>query len=184
MALVNVNDSIIVQGGRNQLGTFLSSAERYIPASNVWGSTGPGSTTPRYGHTMYVLANDYVLAVGGQNNDVCTASVSKWSPVLFAWAAVANLPTGSCFHAGAKLGNGHIVVSGGRSTPTVGSLFDSYVYDPVANSWAGSYQMQHARHRHSVALYPQGAAFNVLASGGFYDFLGGFVRDSAEYFTP
>ena len=57
---------VLVSGGNNGGGVFLSSAELYDPSTGNWSSTGVMSIA-RYWHAASVLGSGKVLVSGGNN---------------------------------------------------------------------------------------------------------------------
>lgn len=104
--------------------TFTASVEIYDPASNTWSATSPLSQ-PRYAFSLELLPNGQVLAVGGARDWECCwgaesfdRTIEVYNPVTSQWRAVANLPQPRAYPAAARLSDGRIWLSGGRTDST------------------------------------------------------------------
>lgn len=104
--------------------TFTSSVEIYDPASNTW-SAAPPLSQPRYAFSLELLPNGQVLAVGGARDWECCwgaesfdRTIEVYNPVTNQWRAVANLPQPRAYPAVARLSDGRIWLSGGRTDST------------------------------------------------------------------
>ncbi len=137
----------------------------YVPGWQLAAAMG----TPRYLHTATVLdppfcrsspPADYpcgeVLIVGGAQTFCfgCPALVSaeRYDAVADAWRTVAPMSTGRMEHTATLLGDGRVLVAGGRQPNTdpryLGShvtLNSAEIYDPVADRWTPATPMQAAR---------------------------------------
>jgi N-acetylneuraminic acid mutarotase/tRNA A-37 threonylcarbamoyl transferase component Bud32 len=80
-------------------------------------------------------------------------------------------------HTATQLGDGRILVAGGRDGTA--ALDTAEIYDPAANVWTPTGAMTSARYRHTATLLPDG---QVLVVGG-QDSNGAFL-DTAERFDP
>jgi hypothetical protein len=101
------------------------------------------------------------------------------------WSDRATIPgsLGKCRHAAARLENGDVVVTGGRTTPTASANSESHVYDTVGDSWSTADALDDVRYGHTAVLYPvSGSADLVLAAGGIGT--GDVPTVTSELFTP
>ena len=88
--MVVLDGKLYAVGGFNN--GFLSSAERYDPALDVWEEVAP-MATPRMNHAVAVL-DGTLYAVGGFNRSGVISSVERYDPAAGAWEAVAPLAEG------------------------------------------------------------------------------------------
>jgi hypothetical protein len=78
-----------------------------------------------------------------------------------AWSGAGSLATGRYDHTATLLGDGHVLVTGGNDS---GSLGSAQLYDPATNGWSNAAPMKFARHGHAAVLLRSG---KVLVAGGF-----------------
>lgn len=131
-----LNDGrVFVAGGYNgATGTTgpLQTSEIYDPVAGTW-SAGPALTIARYDHGATILGDGRVILVAGFG----TVTTDIFDPSTGTMSAGASLPTGtgrlrpSVF----LLDNGLVFTVGGYTIASVMQP-DSYLYDPVANSWS------------------------------------------------
>lgn len=76
-----------------------------------------------------------------------------------AWSDAAPMPTPHAFHAATLLGDGNLLVTGGRDGQT--TLDTATRYDPVADQWTIAAPMPIPRSQHAALLLPDGRVFVV-----------------------
>jgi len=128
---------VLLTGGRNASANFLATSEIFNPVSNSFVATAPLSV-PRLDHTATLLSDGRVLVAGG-------FGPSNWqSTEFFNWnvaSAQGNFSTGPNMtrdrrgHAAARLGNGHVLVSGGWSNLVSGITYAVEEFDPASNAF-------------------------------------------------
>jgi len=108
----------------------------FDPDSGMTTATGSMNASRR-NHTVTVLADGRVLAVGGENLDgVVVPTAELWDAESGDWTLTGENPgVARSFHAAASLGSGRVVVAGGRvgtreTTDTV------EVFDPTTGGFA------------------------------------------------
>lgn len=170
------NGKVLVVGGFNSTGGYLTSTELYDPATGKWSATG-SLATARYAHTATLLNNGRVLIAGGYNDaDGYLASVEIYDPGTGNWSAGGNLGTGRWLHTAVLLPNGKVLVAGGANG--AGSLASAALYDRATNIWTNTGPLAAARKSHTATLLPSG---KVLVAGGGN---GAASITSAELYNP
>lgn len=181
---------VLVAGGTGSNGAPLASAELFDPVTSNWTSTG-ALTDARTSHTATLLPNGRILVVGGSglNNNQPLGTAEIFNPASGSWTATAPLATARSSHTATLLQNGKVLVAGGVG-PSGQPLTSSEVYDPSANSGAGSWTptgaLANARSAHSAT--PLGDEISgssdrrVLVAGGTGP--GGTRLASAEVYNP
>lgn len=173
---------VLVAGGRN--GTYLTSAALYDPTLDSWTSVG-SMATARYhatatwltvgsgmvlvaggfsDHTATVLSDGRVLIVGGRSTGAIpapVATVTIFDPATNTWTPKASMSVARFEHAATRLGNGRVLVTGGRNIG--GYLNSCEIYDPLTNIWASAAPMNNQRAQHTSTLLLNG---KVLVAGG------------------
>ena len=112
----------------------------------------PGRLTEaRVLHTATVLSDGRVLVAGGKGlviRGAPTAAVEIFDPATGDWTMVAELPLARENHRATLLGDGRVLVTGGRgsnSYPMSGAI-----YDPEAGAWTKGASMQIGRSGHTA----------------------------------
>ena len=124
------NGKVLVTGGynNNSVGTPLSTAQLYDPATGIWTAINSMSTA-RYLHTPTLLPNGKVLISGGSVTDsVSSAELYDWTDgATGTWAATGGMNEKRREHTATLLPNGKVLVTGGwRVSNTVSSTAELY----------------------------------------------------------
>ena len=135
-AAASLNGLLYVAGGEGVGSTYLSSVERYSPASNSWQPVASMATV-RTCHQLVVMGGA-LFAIGGAtgHGEVTMNSVERFDPATNTWAAVASMGTARYGHAAAVMGgdSGALYVAGGEDID--GTVLSSCErYDPVTKTW-------------------------------------------------
>jgi hypothetical protein len=173
---------LLVSGGRGEDGMSLAASEVYDPKSYRWTMVGR-NLTPRQDHTMVLLNDGRVMAVGGVTSyRLCSANSSAevFDPQTGVWSALPDVPfpvgTG---HVALRLLDGRVLVIGGGNR--CGSVSkNAAVYDPTWNSWVQINDMTTPREFFDGRVMADG---RVLVVGGATATSFNFVP-SAEIFDP
>jgi hypothetical protein len=113
------NGQVLVAGGRDISGDYVSSAELYDPASGTWSATG-SLANARYFHTATLLPNGKVLVAGGfSSTGGYLASAELYDPATETWTATGNLGTGRYLHTATLLPNGQVLVAAEEASATM-----------------------------------------------------------------
>jgi len=118
----------------------------------------------------------------GLSGSALVLSASAASAVEGSWAATGSLHQARITQTATLLGNGTVLVAGGRSS--AGALTSSEVYSPLTEQFTLSGSMATSRWSHTATLLPNG---KVLVVGGFTGFVAGnaqAVTDTAELYDP
>src|SRR5579875_3677348 len=167
------NGDVLIAGGLN--GSYLTSAELYIPATGSIATLAGSTTSARYHATAANLPNGDVLIAGGLNGSYLT-SAELYIPATGSIATLAGSTTTAREGATAtSLPNGQVLIAGGYN----GSYFNSAeLYNPTTGSFSAlTDSMTTARYAATATSLPNG---QVLIAGGY----NGSLLNSAELYNP
>ncbi len=152
------NGKVLVAGGDSTtgLGSTLSRAELYDPATDTWTDTG-SLTTARSIHTATLLPDGKVLVAGGNLGFGPTASAELYDPATGTWTPTGNMTSARYDHTATLLPNGKVLVVGSPGVVT------AELYDPATGTWALTGNPITSRWSHTATLLPDG---KVLVAGG------------------
>jgi hypothetical protein len=145
----------------------LASAERFDPSKGQWRAAAPMKTA-RYSFTLTRLADGRVLAVGGVNATVPSATSTRtaevYDPNADAWTDVAQLPVPDREHHSAiLLDSGHVMIAGGKQA-NVGMIRLVDLYAPDADGWTATSPLSAVRTDPNLVRLQSG---HILAVGGY-----------------
>ncbi|MGH9182667.1 MAG: Kelch repeat-containing protein [Acidimicrobiales bacterium] len=188
-----LDDGRVVVAGGLAGSELLATAEIYDPATGDWAPTG-AMATPRLGHSLTSLADGRVLAIGGDSPEGTeaaaggqtirpTASTEIYDPATGAWAPGPSMATARFEHTATPLTDGRVLVTGGLGPVdgTVAPLASTEVYDPAANAFVSSTDLNEGRTNHASVRLGDGS---VLVAGGAGGANGDLALASAEVFDP
>jgi len=135
--------------------------------------------TPRFQHTVTVLANGQVLAAGGADatnpfNPV--ASAELYNPATGVFRATGSMSTTRIDHTATLLPNGRVLIVGGNGGPVT----SAELYDPATGTFSVTGSLTTNRTFHTATLLPNG---KVLIAGGAGAGAGQALA-SAELYDP
>ena len=132
-------------GGYNHDDGYLSSVERYDPASNAWEEVAPMAAARNL--AAVAVHDGKLYAVGGFNGGILS-SVERYDPAVGAWEAVAPL-TLARFGAGVAALEGKLYAVSGRVEEEQAEVDRPANtverYDPASNAWEEVVPMATAR---------------------------------------
>lgn len=160
---------VLIVGGERRgasgPGAMLPEAFLFDPTSS---SFAPGGTlaAARSGHTATRLADGRVLVVGGWGEGATaplgTELFDPSKPVAQAWSAGPPLPSPRDSHQAVLLGDGKVLVSGGKADAAY--LDALLLYDPASSAWVVPlFKLGSPRASHASLVLSDG---RVLLAGG------------------
>jgi Galactose oxidase, central domain/Kelch motif len=157
-------DVLVVGGDGNGDGN-IAPPEIYDPVAHTW-TLAPADPNPRADHVAALLGTGIVLIVGGGGGgDDETVVDESYDPATMTWPVPASLPLASevLDATGTLLGNGFLLVAGGRNVEQFTATNAANLYDPGLDVWASAATMNVARAAHTATLLADGS---VLVAGG------------------
>jgi len=180
---------VMVAGGDGPLhagdeaNTTFSTVELYDPTADSW-SAAAEMTSPRIMHTLTVLGDGRVLAVGGHGEEDTATSAEIYDPAIDAWSLVSPIHQGRMFHRAVLLADGRVLVVQGHNFEDEYAAYLGEIYDPAADTWTEVGELPAESRQvvgHTATLLPDGS---VLAVGGseFHQMTFLSTRDVRRFF--
>lgn len=152
---------VLVVGGSNNAGVYLTSGELYDPATNAWSPSTPMAGA-RSGHTATRLSSGKVLVAGGWRvSNAMQAQAELYDPNTDTWTSAGTPAAPRSDHTATLLQSGKVLVAGGHDIN--GKMASAELYDPATNSWSSAGSLTEARSLHTATLLDSG---RVLVTGG------------------
>jgi hypothetical protein len=141
-----IGNKLYVVGGKNGSRT-LANLECYDPVTNTWTSRAPlpnaayGLKFVHGSQAVWPTTFPFGYAMGGRGSTGTYLNQNyRYDPASNTWQVAASMPNGVAHFAGMRCylptGNGaFIAVMGGETAPGMATA-DSYIFDPVGNTWA------------------------------------------------
>lgn len=167
---------VLVAGGADLAGNFLSSAEIYNPATGTWTLTSP-MVQPQGGAVAVLLNDGRVLVYGGNiagGPGGVTNLAQIFDPQTGLWTATGSMNQCRQSFTGTLLANGQAMAVGGYCG---GYLSSAELYNPSTGTWSLTGSLPGPVANASATLLPNG---KVLVAGGTT----GFAVRTAELFDP
>jgi N-acetylneuraminic acid mutarotase len=186
LATLLPNGKVLVAGGwqgTSSAGHAIASAELYDPATGTWSPTTPMSVA-RDAHTLTLLPNGRVLAIGGYDGTNILNTAEVYDPTAGTWSATGSMAVTRVGHADVLLSSGKVLVAGGNGS--TGSGTSAELYDPVAGTWSVAGSMATSRYWFTMTLLSNNGAV-LVAGGSNYpgsDPFGKFGMVNSELFYP
>lgn len=132
-AVVLANGKVLVCGGATwvpqQNWPPLATSEIYDPVTDEWSSTGP-MFVARMRHSLALLPNGKVLAVGGAGNATAeAASAELYNPATGRWSSAGTMNSWRDYATTTVLVNGKVLITGGDDGH--GAMASAELYDPT-----------------------------------------------------
>jgi hypothetical protein len=169
---------VLAAGGGDSRGaqTFADTA-LYDPATGQWTVTG-SLITSRRAHTLTVIDDGRVLAVGGvhghpANKPFALATAELYDPATGTWTPTGSLHLSRHSHSATLLPDGRVLVAGGATDqpPLPAQIITNTaeIYDPATGTWTKVAPMLHGRASFPAVLLPDGhvtAVSGLVETGG------------------
>jgi MYXO-CTERM domain-containing protein len=138
--IVLANGKVLVAGGAigSGGGTGEHTAELYDPVAETWSAAGALSG-PRALNALVQLDDGRVIVAGGQQGEFPTVklgSAEVWSASTNSWTALPSMSELRDVVMGVKLGDGRVLIAGGRRDALPQEQKTSEIFDPSSNSWS------------------------------------------------
>jgi uncharacterized repeat protein (TIGR01451 family) len=178
------NGKVLVAGGVNDAGVYLSSAELYDPGAGTWSSAGSMST-PRSGDTATLLASGKVLVAGGFVPSIgVLSSAELYDPAANTWTLTGSMTDTRHGFTATLLPSGEVLAAGGGDSSIV--VASAELYDPTTGKWSATGTMVGGpRWLHAATLLASGEVLVAGGQSGTTCGFGGFeAMKSAELYDP
>lgn len=177
------NGRVLIAGGMERNGVWLSSAELWDPDNERFTATGR-MFARRAGATATLLPSGQVLIAGGSDGTAPNlASAELFDPRTGLFSRTGDM-LGPRSHAAAiLLRSGKVLIAGGNASGDNEQLATAEIYDPVTGKFAPTGNLQAARSYYTAVMLKDGRV--LLAgglSGGQYPFHQ--VEATAEIYDP
>ena len=177
------NNQVLIAGGMQRNGVWLSSAELFDPASERFVAAG-NMSAPRAGATATLLNNGKVLIAGGATSaGKSVASADLFDPVTGAFVATGDMAMPRSHAVAILLRDGKVLIAGGGAAGDNQRTTSAELYDPVQGRFLPTGSMQTPRSYDTAVRLKDG---RVLVTGGmsYGDFPNPEIEASAEVYDP
>ena len=129
------NGKLLICGGRNAAGAFISAAYLYNHVDDSYTAV-TSMTTARSNFAAVVLDDGRVMVIGGHPSGTSsTNSTEIYDPATNTWTATASLPVGVQYESAARAA-GNVYVWGGGTTTSLSPVVNTiYAYSVGRNEW-------------------------------------------------
>ncbi|AXR67825.1 Kelch repeat-containing protein [Leptospira mayottensis] len=124
-------------------------------------NTNPMNTA-RAAHTLTVLADGRVLAVGGTFISGVDAKAEIYNPATGQWTETGPPLSGRVYHTATLLNDGRVMIVGGMDSNVAG-ISATLIYNPQTNQWVNGPGLNEGRESHTATLLQDG---RLLVAGG------------------
>jgi len=153
---------ILIAGGLDNTGQFMTSAELYDPASGTFAPTAEKMHFARGNHSATLLSDGKVLIAGGYNKAAgYLASAEIYDPAAGDFTVVGSMKEARWLATATLLPNGRVLITGGTGAHS--HMSSAEIYDPAKRAFTATASMWEGRVLHTATLLPSG---QVLVAGG------------------
>lgn len=177
------DNRVLIAGGMQRNGVWLSSAELFEPVSGRFIATG-NMSVPRAGATATLLDTGKVLIAGGATSPgKSVASAELFDPATGAFAATGDMATARSHAVAVLLRDGKVLIAGGGMAGDNQRTTSAELYDPLQGRFIPTGSMETPRSYGTAARLKDG---RVLVTGGmsYGDFPNPEIEASAEIYDP
>jgi hypothetical protein len=177
------NNRVLIAGGMQRNGVWLSSAELFEPASGRFVAVG-NMSVPRAGATATLLENGKVLIAGGATSlGKSVASADLFDPATGAFVATGDMAIPRSHAVAVLLRDGKVLIAGGSRAGDNQRTTSAELYDPAQGQFIPTGSMQTPRSYDTAVRMKDG---RVLVTGGlsYGDFPNPEIEASAEIYDP
>ena len=146
-----------------------------LAAPGAWTAVGSMNVV-RENHTLTLLADGQVLAVGGTDFTNTYSSAEIYDPITDSWVSTGTMSTVRQAHSATLLADGRVLVAGGYNGSA--QLASAEIYDPSSGLWSGTGSMAQARQSHKAVRLLDGRVLVVSGQGS------GGTLATAELYDP
>ncbi len=154
-ATVLLDGRVLVTGGRDSQGGFLSSAEVYDPETESFALLAQPMSAGRSEHTATLLPSGKVLIAGGDGSGIQTAEL--FDPGINGFEPPLWMNDGHAVHTATPLQDGSVLIAGGFTN-------GAELYHPVQNNWEPLPPLSDVYTYHRATVMNDG---RVLLTGGY-----------------
>ncbi len=159
-ATLLANGKVLIAGGFDEHGNYLSSAEIYDPQTRSFTTTGSMSVA-RCCHTATLLPDGKVLIAGGFNGNYLDGA-ELYNPATGLFDPTGPMIMARHGQVAVLLGDGNVLLAGGVGTGYT-FLATAELYHPASGSFTAAGSMTTPRESHTATLLENG---KVLITGG------------------
>jgi hypothetical protein len=150
-------------------GDDIAIADFRLPVAGPEWLTVGSMSMPRRLHTLTLLQNGKVLAVGGVGPAGSTNTAELFDPATGRWMPTGDLRNPRYFHTATLMRDGRVMVVGGISgSQTTDAATTAEIYDPRSGIWSDAGDLVAQRFRHTATLLADGRLL-VVAGGSSGD---------------
>jgi hypothetical protein len=162
-----VSRNVLTIGGVDNNNNVLAAAEVYSPGPGTWKATG-SMIQARQLFSAVVLKSGKVLVAGGLGtSNIVLSGAELYDPTTGVWSTAGSLSVPRFAHTATLLPSGEVLVTGGcTSSGCSTNTAVSELYDPTANKWSPTGNLNTARSYHTALLLQTGKVLAVGGSGG------------------